>query len=319
MCFVLCFVSLFCVLYSGSVFVSYCVRHPQIILIQLMSTVSSYIFLLALVLLECQAQSIVCGSGTIILTVGVQSNITCTGIRRNPTITPVLPVGLTYSNGRIQGTPVDGLPLTTYTIVDRNNYGTFTLGSRFSLSFSSLVIGNPTSISSGFNAQTVFSNIAIVPIRFVGNTVFTSYSISPALPASLSLNTTSGVISGTYTGAAASTIYQVTGTNTMGSISTAFTLNYKGSLLPLSFTPSAERGQYRGLVRLLLLQHERLQPLLGGVVLLRQRGDLPGAGDAGPDRQLQPAVRAHLAGPGRQHHRSLQRHDHRLPEHRRRG
>lgn len=154
-CFVFCVVSLFCVLCSGSVFVSCCVRHPQIILIQLMGSVSSYIFLLALVLLECHAQSIVCGSGTIILTVGVQSNITCTGIRRNPTITPVLPVGLTYSNGRIQGTPVDGLPLTTYTIVDRNNYGTFTLGSRFSLSFSSLVIGNPTSISSGFNTQTV--------------------------------------------------------------------------------------------------------------------------------------------------------------------
>lgn len=122
---VFCFV--FCV--SDTCFVSCGVRLLHIFLIQHMGRAFSCIFILALVLLECQAASIVCGTGTIVLTVGVESNITCTGISRTPSISPVLPIGLSYSNGQIQGTPVDGLPMTTYTIRDRNNYGTFTLGS----------------------------------------------------------------------------------------------------------------------------------------------------------------------------------------------
>ena len=47
-----------------------------------------------------------------------------------------------------------------------------------------------------------------------------SYSISPALPAGLSFNTTNGYISGTPTEISAATDYTVTATNSQGSDNT---------------------------------------------------------------------------------------------------
>ena len=83
----------------------------------------------------------------------------------------------------------------------------------------------------GFSEQTVYSGLAIIPIDFKGNTVFTEYSISPAMGNGLSFNTTSGTISGTYSGGVSRVTYQVTGTNGFGSISSSFTFNYKGRSL----------------------------------------------------------------------------------------
>ena len=74
----------------------------------------------------------------------------------------------------------------------------------------------------------MFSGLAIVPIDFEGNTVFTGYAISPVIGSGLSFNTTTGRISGVYTGGASRISYQVTGTNQLGSISTTIVLNYKG-------------------------------------------------------------------------------------------
>ena len=52
----------------------------------------------------------------------------------------------------------------------------------------------------------------------------TSYSIAPALPAGLSLNTTTGVISGTPSATAASATYTVTATNAGGSTTATLTI-----------------------------------------------------------------------------------------------
>ena len=89
-------------------------------------------------------------------------------------------------------------------------------------------MGQPTYITTGFTEQTIYSGLAIIPIDFLGNTVFTGYSISPVIGNGLSFNTTSGAISGIYNGGVSRVSYQVTGTNRFGSISTTFTLNYKG-------------------------------------------------------------------------------------------
>jgi hypothetical protein len=51
-----------------------------------------------------------------------------------------------------------------------------------------------------------------------------SYSISPALPTGLSIDPTSGVISGTPTAPAASALYTVTATNTAGNTTTQITV-----------------------------------------------------------------------------------------------
>lgn len=92
------------------------------------------------------------------------------------------------------------------------------------------MIGQPTHISTGFTSQTVINNLAILPIRIVGNTVFESYTLTPQLTSGLNFNVTTGVISGVYNGITTSVQYQLTGTNQFGSVSTSFTLHYKRML-----------------------------------------------------------------------------------------
>ena len=92
---------------------------------------------------------------------------------------------------------------------------------------SSLVIGQPSWITTGFTSQSVFSGLAILPIRVKGNTVFSSYTLTPTVSSGLNFNSTTGEISGTYNGITTSVQYQLTGTNSFGSISTTFTLHYK--------------------------------------------------------------------------------------------
>jgi hypothetical protein len=68
------------------------------------------------------------------------------------------------------------------------------------------------------NHDTYYTGFAITPLTpsNSGGTP-TSYSVSPALPSGLSLNTTTGVISGTPNGSASSATYTVTATNAGGS------------------------------------------------------------------------------------------------------
>lgn len=64
-----------------------------------------------------------------ILTVNQQMNVTCSGAGRWTNISPVLPKGLSYSDGVIRGTPTEAQPVTSYTISTQNNNGVFTIGS----------------------------------------------------------------------------------------------------------------------------------------------------------------------------------------------
>ena len=71
------------------------------------------------------------------------------------------------------------------------------------------------SISQATVTATVGTAIAPITIASTGGTV-ASYSIEPALPAGLTLDTTTGTISGTPTAVSASTNYTITATNTGG-------------------------------------------------------------------------------------------------------
>ena len=64
-----------------------------------------------------------------------------------------------------------------------------------------------------------------------------SYSVSPALPAGLSLSTSTGIISGTPTAAAATTTYTVTATNAGGTTTVVLTITVNAAL---SYVPSSE-------------------------------------------------------------------------------
>ena len=79
-------------------------------------------------LLVSLSQGITCGSGDNILTMGVNATIQCSGTPSSVTITPILPKGLTFSEGSIFGIPTEGSPLTRYTIGKDRVLGYFTLG-----------------------------------------------------------------------------------------------------------------------------------------------------------------------------------------------
>ena len=122
--------------------------------------------------------------------------------------------------------------ISSHTIHHRKEWSVGLLHSRrfaFCRQYLCIVIGTPTYISAGFKSQAVFVGLAIRPIYLLGNTIFESYAISPALDSGLSLNT-SGLISGVYSGQAMNRVYQITGTNSFGSISDSFTLEYKRSV-----------------------------------------------------------------------------------------
>ena len=127
-------------------------------------------------------------------------------------VTPALPtgLGLNVSTGVISGTPTVTVSSTTYAITATNQYGsdTYTLtlatGSKPVITYSS-----PQSYTQNTTIE------ALSPTNNGG--AATSFSISPALPTGLSLNTSTGVISGTPSVESSATSYTITATNTFGS------------------------------------------------------------------------------------------------------
>ena len=72
--------------------------------------------------------------------------------------------------------------------------------------------------------QTFTAGTAIIPLNPVVTGTVASYSVAPALPAGLALNTASGQISGTPTAATASAAYTITAQNAGGSTSFALSI-----------------------------------------------------------------------------------------------
>lgn len=129
---------------------------------------------------------------------------------------PAEPYGLTMSvfNGTI---PTGTWSL--YVMDDRaTNTGSISGGWRLSLQTTAPIVAAPSALSYSSNPATYTKDTPITnntPTSSGGAVV--SYSVSPALPAGLTLNTSSGIISGTPTTLAAAANYTITATNTGGS------------------------------------------------------------------------------------------------------
>jgi gliding motility-associated-like protein len=136
-------------------------------------------------------------------------------------ISPVLPTGMNFNTttGDISGTPTVLLAQTTFTITASNTGGSTT--GIFTLTVNDpapgAIIYNPAS----FVATKGVTAISTSPVNATG---LSGFSISPALPTGVSLNTNTGVISGTPTELLAQTIFTITASNTGGSTSGTFTL-----------------------------------------------------------------------------------------------
>lgn len=152
----------------------------------------------------------------------------------NCTISPALPTGLTLNTLTcvISGTPTSVLAATTFNVIASNGIGASTPAPvvlKVNAQAPSLAyndsIGNQGTL------------LTITPTTLSPNgAVITDCSVTPTLPAGLSLNSTSCVISGTPSAVAPEASYSVTVTNSAGSTTVSFKITILPGLPVISYT-----------------------------------------------------------------------------------
>jgi hypothetical protein len=94
-------------------------------------------------------------------------------------------------------------------------------------------------LSSTTETKMVNSAITGYTISSTGGTI-ASYAISPAAPAGITFNTSSGLLSGTPTSVRSATAYTITGTNASGSATATFTLTVSSSAPSFTLSSTSE-------------------------------------------------------------------------------
>ena len=156
-------------------------------------------------------------------------------------VSPALPAGLTLNttSGVISGTPTAVTALTSYTVTATNTGGSTTVG--ISITVNAVM---PSGLTYSSNPAVYTKGVAIpanTPSHSGGAIV--SYAVSPPLPAGLSLNTTTGVITGTPTAITPPGTYTVTGTNSGGTITAGVGITVN-DVAPSSLTYSSNPAVY---------------------------------------------------------------------------
>ena len=144
------------------------------------------------------------------------------GVVTSYSVSPSLPAGLALdvTTGVISGTPTAVSPAGSYVITASNTGGSTPV--TLSITIDDAI---PTSLTYATNPATYNNRAAITannPSHGGGTVV--SYAISPALSAGLTLNSDTGVLSGTPTVAQTSTAYTVTATNSGGYTTVTLTI-----------------------------------------------------------------------------------------------
>ena len=156
------------------------------------------------------------------------------------TITPNLPGGLTIdpTTGIISGTPSAVSSQTSYTVSGTNISGTVT-------ATVVITVNGLPPLSLSYTTPNVYTKGTAIASLNPTNTggALTQYSIAPNLPSGLTINPSSGIISGTPTVASSQTSYVVTGFNAYGNVSTTVVITVNNSVQPPA-PPPAFSGRY---------------------------------------------------------------------------
>jgi len=156
-------------------------------------------------------------------------------------VSPALPVGLGFdtTSGVISGTPTAITAMATYTVTATNAGGSATVGVVITVNDAA-----PTNLTYSVNPATYVKGTLITNnAPTSGGGAVVSYAVSPALPAGLSLSTTTGIISGTPTAVAAAANYTVTATNTGGNATASVNITVK-DIPPTNLAYSSNPATY---------------------------------------------------------------------------
>ncbi|HTK20660.1 MAG TPA: MBG domain-containing protein [Mucilaginibacter sp.] len=149
------------------------------------------------------------------------------------TIAPALPTGLSIdaSSGVISGTPTVTSTANDYTVTATNAGGSGTFIVRISV-----VVAAPVITYTTPNAFVVGTAITTLNPSNTGSPVTGGYSVSPALPSGLLLNTSTGAITGTPTTATTAANYTVTAVNAGGNGTFAINITVNPAKPNISYT-----------------------------------------------------------------------------------
>ena len=143
--------------------------------------------------------------------------------------------------GTVTGTSVQVAPTatTTYTLTATNAGGSSTA------SVTVTVVQPPSGLAYAVNPAVYAVGTAITPNTpsYAGGVV-SSWSVSPALPAGLSLDASTGILSGTPTAVTALAVYTIAGTNAAGSTAVDVTLTVTAPPPPAGLAYSANPATY---------------------------------------------------------------------------
>lgn len=186
-------------------------------------------------------------TGTAGVAMTATAAITPTGLTGTPTytVTPALPDGLSIDpvTGVISGTPTGGFVATSFVITGTGSGGGV-LTSSVTLASSSA--GASSTPAASVTTGTVGSGITPTTapsVTGIGSPV--AFQVYPALPAGLTLNPSTGVISGTPSSALAATTYYVSavGPNGVSVIPATISFSSVGTTMtPSSQTVTAQQG-----------------------------------------------------------------------------
>ena len=151
-------------------------------------------------------------------------------------VSPALPAGLSLNTttGVISGTPTVVTAPTSYMVTATNSAGS-------ARAFLSITVEERPPATLAYSASTaVYSVWTAIPANtptVTGGPV-TSWRVSPDLPAGITFNYNTGVISGRPTATTAASIYTVTASNTTGGVSTKLTITVNAAAAGVQFIPN---------------------------------------------------------------------------------
>jgi Putative Ig domain len=148
---------------------------------------------------------------------------TVTGSVTSFSVSPALPAGLSLdgSTGTISGTPTAATGQASYVITAANSAGSTSATIQITVM---TAVTPPSNLVYPQTTITATIGVAITPDVPTFTGMVTSFSVSPALPAGLSLDNTTGTISGTPTASSSPVTYTVTASNSAGSTSATVTI-----------------------------------------------------------------------------------------------